>query len=102
MSWLFFMDESGHDHKQCPYEVRGGVALHVKELWRFVKAMRLFEEHAFGCRLASYGKELKGSTLLDRKRFKFARQDELMPDNDHQRHARAFLEKSQKRITPPP
>ena len=21
MSYLFFMDESGHDHKNCPYEV---------------------------------------------------------------------------------
>jgi len=27
MSWLLFLDESGHDHKNCPYEVRGGVAI---------------------------------------------------------------------------
>lgn len=26
MSWLLFLDESGHDHKQIPYEVRGGIA----------------------------------------------------------------------------
>jgi hypothetical protein len=36
MSWLFFMDESGHDHKHCPYEVRGGVALRSTKLWNFV------------------------------------------------------------------
>jgi len=100
MSWLFFIDESGHDHKQCPYEVRGGIALHTKELWRFVKAMQWFEVQAFGCRLAFYGKELKGCTLLNRKRYKFAQQGELMSDSDRQKHARAFLEKSQKNITP--
>ena len=27
MAWLLFMDESGHDHKDSPYEVRGGYAL---------------------------------------------------------------------------
>jgi hypothetical protein len=27
MSYLFFMDESGHDHRNTPYEVRGGVAI---------------------------------------------------------------------------
>ena len=27
MAWLLFLDESGHDHKQMPYEVRGGIAL---------------------------------------------------------------------------
>jgi hypothetical protein len=39
MSWLLFLDESGHDHKQMPYEVRGGVALHARELWPFVRAV---------------------------------------------------------------
>jgi hypothetical protein len=28
MSWLLFLDESGHDHKNTPYEVRGGFAIH--------------------------------------------------------------------------
>jgi hypothetical protein len=74
MSWLLFLDESGHDHKQMPYEVRGGVAIHVGKLWPFVRAVRQLELNAFGAELHLYGKELKGSTLLDRKRFKFAAQ----------------------------
>lgn len=37
MSWLLFMDESGHDHKNMPYEVRGGVAIHAGQLWPFVQ-----------------------------------------------------------------
>ena len=40
MSWLLFLDESGHDHRTMPYEVRGGVALHASELWPFVQDMR--------------------------------------------------------------
>lgn len=72
MSWLLFLDESGHDHKQMPYEVRGGVALHVGKLWPFVRAMQKLELDAFGAQLSLYRKELKGSTLLDKKRFKSA------------------------------
>ena len=32
MAWLFFIDESGHDHRNTPYEVRGGLAMHVGQL----------------------------------------------------------------------
>lgn len=94
MSWLFFMDESGHDHRQCPYEVRGGVAIHAGKLWSFIQSMQRLELQAFGCQLSQFGNEIKGSTLLDRKRFKFARQRGLMADADRQKNARSFLEKS--------
>jgi hypothetical protein len=94
MSWLFFIDESGHDHKQCPYEVRGGVALHSTRLWSFVQSMRKLELQAFGCQISSFGSEIKGSTLLDRKRFAFANQDAKIDDRTRQRHAKSFLEKS--------
>lgn len=63
MSWLLFLDESGHDHKSMPYEVRGGVALHASELWPFVQAMQRLELASFGCQLHRFSKELKGSTL---------------------------------------
>ena len=52
MSWLLFLDESGHDHKQMPYEVRGGVALHVSKLWPFVRAVQQLELDAFGAEAA--------------------------------------------------
>src|SRR5665213_748089 len=51
MSWLLFMDESGHDHKQMPYEVRGGIGLHAGEVWPFVQDFQRLE-------LACYGVEL--------------------------------------------
>jgi hypothetical protein len=62
MSWLLFIDESGHDHKNCPYEVRGGVAIHASRLWpldkgadqQFVRQMeRYFTKTQTGrCRTA--------------------------------------------------
>jgi len=30
MAWLLFLDESGHDHKQMPYEVRRGMAYPIQ------------------------------------------------------------------------
>lgn len=38
MSYLLFLDESGHDHKVAPYEVTGGVAIHVSKLWPLSRA----------------------------------------------------------------
>ena len=93
MAWLFFIDESGHDHKAMPYEVRGGFAIHVGRLWPFVQDMQRLEVDCFGCRLHTYGKEIKGSTLVDRKRFRFAGQGELFPDGERQRLCRSFLAK---------
>ncbi len=52
MSWLLFLDESGHDHKTTPYEVRGGVAIHAGELWSFVRAVQGLELDAFGAELS--------------------------------------------------
>ena len=93
MAWLFFIDESGHDHKNMPYEVRGGFAIHVSRLWPFVQDMQRLEADCFGTRLNEFGKEIKGSTLVDRKRFRFARQGSPLPDDQRRRLCRSFLER---------
>lgn len=36
MSYLLFMDESGHDHKNMPYEVRGGVSIASINVFKFL------------------------------------------------------------------
>lgn len=92
MTWMLFLDESGHDHKQMPFEVRGGIALPVPKLWDFVQAWRRLEEHCFGAVLADYGKEAKGSKLLDKDRVRWASQAPIMPDDQRRKQARAFLE----------
>lgn len=100
MSWLLFLDESGHDHRQMPYEVRGGVALHARQLWPFVQAMQRVELDSFGCQLSLCRKELKGSTLLDKKRYRFAQQDNVFPDEARRKHARSFLTKGLEKKPP--
>jgi Protein of unknown function (DUF3800) len=100
MSWLLFLDESGHDHKTTPYEVRGGVALHAGQLWPFVQSMQRLELQSFGCQLHQYRKEIKGSTLLDNKRFKFANQSGPMDAGSRGKHCRGFFTKGLEKKAP--
>ena len=100
MSWLLFLDESGHDHKQMPYEVRGGIAVHAGQLWPLVQAIQRLELDCFGVELHQYKKELKGSTLLDKKRYRFAEQSPVMRSEERRKHARAFLTKGLKKESP--
>ena len=100
MSWLLFLDESGHDHKHCPYEVRGGVALHASKLWPFVQRVKQAELEAFGARLHDYKNELKGSKLLDKDRFKWATQDSELSPEVRQRSSRGFLTKGLEKKPP--
>ena len=91
MSWLLFMDESGHDHRNMPFEVRGGVALHASKIWSFVQDFFALEQDCFGARLADYGKEIKGSKLLERKHFLWAKQLHTLSDAERQKAVRRFL-----------
>ncbi len=93
MSWLLFMDESGHDHKQMPYEVRGGIALHAGKLWSFINNIQRLEREAYGVLLSEYRTEIKGSKLLDRDRFKWASQLDQLPDEIRRSNCRKFLTK---------
>jgi len=63
MAQMFFMDESGHDHKTMPYEVRGGFSIHMSKLWSLVQDIRALELHCFGQRLI----EFKGRNFLARR-----------------------------------
>jgi len=100
VSYLLFMDESGHDHRNLPYEVRGGIALHAGKVWPFVSAMRALEQTCFGDALHRYKSEIKGHKLLDKDRFKWAAQSELMDDAARRKHALAFLNKGVERRAP--
>lgn len=93
MSWLLFLDESGHDHKNAPYEVRGGIALHAERLWPFVREVKSLEESCFGDALHRYRTEIKGHRLLDKNRFQWANQDARLDDVARRKHALAFLNK---------
>lgn len=100
MSWLLFLDESGHDHRMMPYEVRGGIALHAGELWPFVRSMQRLEHTSFGTALHQFGKELKGCKLLDKDRLKWAAQGPPMSDEERGKHCRGFLTKGLEKESP--
>jgi hypothetical protein len=100
MSWLLFIDESGHDHKALPLEVRGGVAVYVGKLWGFVQGWQRLEREAFGFLLADYGKEAKGMKLLDKDRFRWAAQTTPMEGDERRKHARHFVSKGRENAKP--
>lgn len=74
MSYLLFMDESGHDLRDSPYEVLAGVCVEDRDLWNFVTQAQAAEEEFFGQRVTAGLLELKGKKMLKRKVFRHARQ----------------------------
>lgn len=100
MSYLLFVDESGHDHKVVPYEVRGGIALHDARLWRFVRAMQAAELSSFGGHLHQFGAEIKGMKLLRSRVFRWAAQAAPMSGEERRRLALAFLNKGAAQQSP--
>lgn len=92
MAWFLFMDESGHDHKVLPYEVRGGFAIAEDKLWLLLQDANRLELDCFGGRLADYKSEIKGSKLLTKDRFKWANQADVMEASSRQPLCRAFLQ----------
>lgn len=100
MSWLLFLDESGHDHRNMPYEVRGGIALHAGKLWPFVQDIQRRELEAYGTALAQFRTEIKGSKLLDKDRYRWAAQAEAMGDEERRKHCRRFLTKGLEKKKP--
>lgn len=93
MSWLFFMDESGHDHKSMPFEARGGIALHTSKLWNFLQGWQRLERDAFGLRLADYQSEAKGSKLLNKNKLQWAERLQPLSDDERRKKTRIFFEK---------
>jgi len=91
VSWLLFLDESGHDHRNVPYEVRGGVAVHAAKLWAFLSAVRTLEQSIFGASLAHFGAEIKGSRLLRTRCFRWDKQGPRLEDATRRKHALNFL-----------
>ncbi len=73
MAWLLFIDESGHDRKQAPYEVLAGIAIRDRDIWPLIGNMHEAERTHFGRRYSAGPSELKGRRLLRSKVFGHAR-----------------------------
>jgi len=71
MSRLLFLDESGHDRKNSPYEVLAGICVEDRDLWNLICKVRDAEIQFFGKEVSF---ELKAKKLLKRKTFRLANQ----------------------------
>ncbi|HPF32550.1 MAG TPA: DUF3800 domain-containing protein [Candidatus Sabulitectum sp.] len=94
------MDESGHDHRTMPYEVRGGIAFPISKLWPFIQAVQRLEITTFGTPLHEFRTEFKGCKLLSKKRFEWAQQGPAMVSEERRKHCRGFLTKGLERKSP--
>lgn len=92
MSYFLFIDESGHDHGESPYEVLAGVAIKDQDLWNLIRAVQNAELRHFGVRYSARNHELKGKRLLKRKVFRHAAQLPLIAPLERQALARSCLE----------
>lgn len=95
---LLFLDESGTDHRDVPYEVNGGIAIRERDLWHFVQDVAATQERCFGGALRNLAPkhEFKAKNLLARDKFRFARQGSTLSIGERQELARTFL---QRRVT---
>lgn len=88
---LFFLDESGHDHGEAPYEVLAAVAVSERELWKLIQSIRAAELEFFGVHMKDVGLEFKGKKLLKNKTFRHARQLPAIDPVRRRDLVRAFL-----------
>jgi hypothetical protein len=91
MAYLLFVDESGQDHRESPYEVLAGAAVHDTQIWNLVCAIQDAEPRYFGIRISNDREELKARRLLRRKAFRLAGQGAAMTEDERTSLAAAAL-----------
>jgi uncharacterized protein DUF3800 len=76
VSFLLFVDESGQDQRESPYEVLAGLAVEDRDLWNLVTSVQQAEMQFFGRRYSEPGRdlELKAKKFLKAKVFRLASQ----------------------------
>jgi len=74
MTVFLFVDESGNDHQESPYEVLAGIAIKDRNLWNLIQEVKAIEKRLFGDFYATNKIELKAKKLLKAKTFRLASQ----------------------------
>lgn len=93
MSWTLFVDESGQDLHESPFEVLAGVAIEDRNIWHLTCQISDAQQTFFGMRLFdAYGAEAKAKKLLKKKTYKHAAQMEPLDRGERMRLAREMLE----------
>ncbi len=92
MAFFLFIDESGQDRRDSPYEVLAGVAIEDRDLWNLIQAVQDSELLNFGTRYSHGVRELKGKKLLKRKTYKHASMLAPIPFDERVMLAKQCLE----------
>ena len=93
MSWALFVDESGQDQRNSPYEVLAGVAVEDRKIWPLIRQISDAQQQFFGMRLfEAYGSEAKAKELLKKKSYRLAAQMGAFGSEDRKRLAKEMLE----------
>ena len=92
MAYFLFIDESGQDRTDSPYEVLAGIAVEDRNLWNFIQAVQQAEIRQFGTRYSHGHRELKAKKILNRKTFRKAHQLSPFTPEERQLFARRCLE----------
>ncbi|MGH7270483.1 MAG: DUF3800 domain-containing protein, partial [Polyangiaceae bacterium] len=92
MAFVLFIDESGQDHHESPYEVLGGIVVEDSRIWPLITAIQQAEVDHFGRRTTRAAEELKARELLKRKTFRLANQLPPMAHSERVQLAKAALE----------
>lgn len=92
MAFFMFIDESGQDQRESPYEVLAGVVVEDTKLWPLIKKLHKAELEAFGCRYSTPSRELKANHLLKRKVYRHAALFPAITPDQRSKLARRCLE----------
>ena len=92
MAYFLFIDESGQDHRDSPYEVLAGVAIEDRDLWNMIQAVQSAEIRHFGTRYSAGPNELKAKRILKKKVFRMAEQMPPFPEEERRTFAKRCLE----------
>lgn len=95
MSYMLFIDESGHDGRNSPYSVLSGIAIHSSELWNIIQKIHELELKHFGLKISGLI-EVKGKKFLKNKVFKFIRDAEIIPVSERSELSPEFILKSKR------
>lgn len=72
MAYFLFVDESGQDQQESPYEVLAGITVEDKKLWPLILDLQKTEIEVFGRRYSADISELKAKKILKKKTFNLA------------------------------
>lgn len=92
MAYFLFVDESGQDRRDSPYEVLAGIAIRDSDLWSIIGSLHEAELRHFGRRYSAGPAEIKGKKILKTKVFQHARLNAMVAPAERSRLAKEALD----------